>query len=310
MSEMERLLRRFAKQELELLRTQFLAPTTGRGWIALRLPSGAIYRFKPVQNFSGWGVFQPTGIGTVQLIREAHEWERLEYLEALPALRAIVIHPVRDNSWLCLALNRADARQRKFPTSPFIAHLFLAEVAPLDAVVLRTDGVNWWYDGLDTHYEPERSERLRNQVQSVFESCLDAPTPLERFERLSKISLPKFAGASPEEAFACELLFANERKKWEEREWEKLSPEEKHRLLVERRMQKQLSLLGAQLISVQQQGETYFIRWRDGRREYTTVLDVSLSVMSAGICLAGREQEFDLASIVGVMREAERMGWR
>ncbi len=53
-----------------------------------------------------------------------------------------------------------------------------------------------------------------------------------------------------------------------------------------------------------------FIRWRDGRREHTTVLDSSLSVVSAGICLAGREPEFDLASIVSVMREAERFGWR
>jgi hypothetical protein len=80
--------------------------------------------------------------------------------------------------------------------------------------------------------------------------------------------------------------------------------------LTEQEMRWQLSLLGAQLVSVHQEGDTYLIRWRDGHREHTTVLDASLSVLSAGICLAGREQEFDLASIVSVMREAERMGWR
>ncbi len=307
---LERLLKRFAEQETGLLQAQFLAPTTGIGWIAVRLPNGAIYRFKPAKNFSGWGVFQPTSIDTVKLIREAHEWERLAYLEALPALRAIAVHPIRENSWLCIAANRADARQRRFPTEPFVAHLFLAEVAPLDVVIVRTDGSNWWYEGLDNRSDPERCERLREQVQSAVKNCLDAPTVLERFERFSKFSFTRIAGASPEEAFACELLFAHERKKWEEDEWERLSPEEKQRLLMEREMQHQLSLLGAQLVSIQRQGETYIIRWRDGRREHTTVLDSSLSVVSAGICLAGREPEFDLASIVSVMREAERFGWR
>ncbi|MDW8028398.1 MAG: hypothetical protein RMK94_08415 [Armatimonadota bacterium] len=88
-----------------------------------------------------------------------------------------------------------------------------------------------------------------------------------------------------------------------------MSFEEKQQLLAERKMRHQLSLLGAQLVSIQQQGENYIIRWRDGRREYMTVLYSPLSVVSAGICLAGREHKFDLASIVGVMREAERLGW-
>jgi hypothetical protein len=310
MKRLDELLRRFAEAEKKLLQTNFLAPTTGMGKIAVRLPNGAIYFFRPVPNFSGWGIFQPTGIDTLQLVREAHEWERLAYLEALPALRAIAVHPLRGKTWLCVAFNRSDAHQRNFPTEPFLAHLFLPEVAPLDVVIVRTDGSNWWYDGLDTHYDLERSERLRAFVQSQLASCLDAPTPLERLKRLRSYALTSVPNASPEEAFACELLFAEERRKWEEKEWEQLSPEEKKRLLTEQEMRWQLSLLGAQLVSVHQEGDTYLIRWRDGHREHTTVLDASLSVLSAGVCLAGREQEFDLASIVSVMREAERMDWR
>jgi hypothetical protein len=92
MKRMGELLRRFAEAEKKLLQTNFLAPTTGKGKIAVRLPNGAIYFFRAVPNFSGWGIFQPTGIDTLQLVREAHEWERLAYLEALPALRVIAVH--------------------------------------------------------------------------------------------------------------------------------------------------------------------------------------------------------------------------
>jgi hypothetical protein len=219
MKRLDELVRRFAEAEKNLLQTNFLAPTTGKGKIAVRLPNGAIYFFRAVPNFSGWGIFQPTGIDTLQLVREAHEWERLAYLEALPALRVIAVHALRGDTWLCVAFNRSDARQRNFPTGPFLAHLFLSEVAPLDVVIVRTDGSNWWYDGLDTHYELERSERLRASVQSQLESCLDAPTPLERLKRLKSHTLASVPNASLEESFACELLFAQERRKWEEQEW-------------------------------------------------------------------------------------------
>jgi len=43
MERLDELLRRFAEAEKKLLQTKFLAPTTGKGKIAVRLPNGAIY---------------------------------------------------------------------------------------------------------------------------------------------------------------------------------------------------------------------------------------------------------------------------
>jgi len=179
-------------------------------------------------------------------------------------------------NWLALPANLSDARQRGLPTEPFVAYLVMDNVAPFDQVALRTDGLNFWFDGIDTHALPWRAEQQRKQLDDMTEK-------------------PK--GTSPEEALAYAISLEQERIK--------RMPSE------EREMRHHLGLLGAALVSYQplQRGEGYMIRYRsqsDGER--TVTISTDFRVLSAGVCLAGGDENFDLASIVGVLREARQQG--
>jgi hypothetical protein len=68
-----------------------------------------------------------------------------------------------------------------------------------------------------------------------------------------------------------------------------------------------LSHAGAQLIEYLERGDSYRVTYSiDGRRFTSSVNKEDLSVQVAGVCLSGADQLFDLASLVGVLREGEQ----
>jgi hypothetical protein len=61
------------------------------------------------------------------------------------------------------------------------------------------------------------------------------------------------------------------------------------------------------LIEYLERGDSYRVTYRvDGQRFTSSVNKEDLSVQIAGICLSGEDREFDLASLVGVLREGEQ----
>jgi hypothetical protein len=71
------------------------------------------------------------------------------------------------------------------------------------------------------------------------------------------------------------------------------------------RIARSLSHSGGQLVSYIERGDVYTVTYRFGDRTHTsTVRTNDLSVVTSGICLSGQDNDFDLTSLVGVMREA------
>ena len=70
---------------------------------------------------------------------------------------------------------------------------------------------------------------------------------------------------------------------------------------IEGRLQDALGYLGAELTQYQEANDRLVVNWRIDGRDYRTVLNPDGFVNAAGICLAGRQYEQNLTSIVNVM---------
>jgi hypothetical protein len=78
---------------------------------------------------------------------------------------------------------------------------------------------------------------------------------------------------------------------------------------VEQRLSKALKHAGGRYHSHGERDGIYVVRYEvDGRQHVSTVRPDDLSVVTAGICLAGGDRHFDLSSLVGVLRQAQNTG--
>lgn len=75
----------------------------------------------------------------------------------------------------------------------------------------------------------------------------------------------------------------------------------------ERRIDRALRFAGADLVRWSEKNGTFEVTFRVDGAEHTTWISKSdLSLVGAGICLSDRDGEFDLTSLVGVIREHRR----
>jgi hypothetical protein len=78
---------------------------------------------------------------------------------------------------------------------------------------------------------------------------------------------------------------------------------------VQARLRANLSHAGARLIDYLERSDSYRVTYSIGGRQHTaSVAKNDLTIQVAGICLSGEDRKFDLGSLVGVLREAERGG--
>jgi hypothetical protein len=252
-------------------------------------------------DFEGWGVFRPTSHTEANLVRQASLAERRNYLALFQLFRLIVCRRA-GNTWFGSAASFGDARINIEGMAP----LRLAEEVQLfDCVRSRYDGSQFWFEERDMRHDPGASAYLR--------AALAEQTPPQDLER---------HGLTAEERAAYELNY------WQlvqppevDLEEDEPQPNALHRRRskrhrpgepaareadpVRRRLRESLSHAGAQLVDYLERGDSFRVRYRIGGREYTSSVDkADLSVQVAGICLSGEDEKFDLASLVGVLREA------
>jgi len=282
------ILNRLEAAEQAFAGTHFLAPIIGRGTARNRVRvriAGIVCQMAITQElpvkFSGWAVFKALSTSEAAFVREATLAEVAAYLKLFPPVRLILCESGHGR-WLAFPAHLGDQR---FQIQGLVS-LWLPEQGLLrfETVIARFDGSLFWYERRDPSRDPAMAGYLRDQLAKRDEKDLPV-TP----EALHK------PGLSAEERAAYWLVHA------------RLLEAERDR--VELRLSEALGHAGAVLHDYTERGDVYVVRYTvDGHHFTSTIRQEDLTVMTAGICLAGGDRHFDLASLVGVLREAGAQG--
>jgi hypothetical protein len=267
----EDVLKKLEAAEREFLSREVLAPLLPGRPVQVRI-AGILCSLRiEGEPFTGWAVLQPLAVDRARIVRPASLAEVTAYLRLFPAIRLIAV--VRDGAaWLALPAHAGDARIRLEQPAP----VWLAEegVQPFETLVARFDGSFFWYERRDSRRNPALAAYLR-------EAAADNTPP----DQLHK------SGLSAEERAAYAWV-------WQLAEDARLREHEV-------RLADALQHASGRLLSFIERDDRYIVTYEvDGERHVSNVRKGDLTVLTSGICLSGRDRDFDLTSLVGVMREA------
>jgi hypothetical protein len=276
-----RLIDELAAAEDKFLAGEFLAPAMPGGQVVVRV-AGILCRLAiEPRDFQGFGIFRPQSHSVARLARVATLAERKRYLELFPAV-SLVLCSQTDRRWQAVQAHRGDHRFRIDGIVP----LDLAEQGALFEVVrARFDGGRFWYDGSDTKRSPATALWLRQRLGEMTDpDALDRP------------------GLTPEERTAYTVALLAKMDELEAAERDRQSS-------TEQRLRQALAHGGATLVDYAERGDGFRVSYQVGGAQYTSsVSKEDLTVQVAGICLSGEDRKFDLASLVGVLREGADEG--
>lgn len=345
MADIRDLLNQIAAEETQLSKTQFFAPCVPGGQVRTKV-AGIICTFTPqLQDFEGWGIFQPVDHKTARLVEEPSLPQIAEYLRLFKPLRLRLAYRLHGQTWLAYPVNEGDMQQRLGFVKPVPVHL-VTEAATFEPVIVRWDVGTGWFDELDRRADPIIADQLREQLRQ-----------LTNTENL------RFAGLTPEMRTVYDLALqqteafqlirqqqqeaerqqeAQRQLRHQQREGRQRQNDQRLRLEAELQRQRQwhglrdrryprqpetnvkcssrrqpqndetrlqdaLQVGGGNLQNFRDRGDFWQIEWTTSTGEHHTsaISKDDLTVISSGICLSGYDQDFDLQSLVGVIERRD-----
>ena len=257
-------------RELEdkFLTSTFLAPV--RGEVAVRI-SGLTYKLDVnPPGFEGWAVLKPKDFTTAIVTGDPQPHQIYDYLKNFPSLRCILLKKIKGKTWLALPFNLSDSMQRFRIKKPFLVHL-VERGDVFEHIRTVHDGASFWFESIDTGVSLEKTEKMREGITKQQEEI-------------------QFKDLTREEKMAYSFVLSTVKEELVDRE--------------ERKIKNALKRAGAELSSYSEAEGGYVVKWKFEGEEYTTVVrKEDLTVTSAGFCLSGRDELFDLTSIISVRRE-------
>ncbi len=269
------LIDRLARAEDELRSRRFLSPCVPGVRLRVRI-DGLVHAFAPnPPRYAGWGLFQPIDSKRAQLVKRPDDALVNRYLEHLPSERFYAVKQAKGKAWWAMPLSAEAFRARHGRDGPIVVHL-CKNVASFETIVVRWDGASFWFDQVDRFADPVLPEKLR--------------VGFTEGKELEELQL---AGITPELVDAYV--------------WASLWDVEQRKKSLEGSLAHALKIGGGKLVTFRDTDTHLVVEWRDrlGRRHSSAIQKNALQVQSAGaVCLQGRDADFDLTSLVGVMDEA------
>jgi hypothetical protein len=265
------LLDRMQSAEEAFLATEFLAPVLPGRRVRVRI-AGIVCTLRVVgQAEPGWAILRPLAMDRAQVTGRPSLRQIREFLSLFPEVRLLLVARTRWGG-LALAAHRGD---RRFQIEGTVPVYLVTGTELFQSMVVRFDGSHFWFQEVDRRRNPGIAAYLRQ--------ALVAGTPPENLHK-SKLTA--------EEREAYRLAY--------EAEAARRDP-------VEERLSGALAHAGAELASYVEREDSYTVRYTlDGQPHRSIVRKDDLTVLVAGICLEGQDRHFDLASLVGVLREGQR----
>jgi len=283
MVDIRKLLNQIAAQEMQLKETQFLAPCVRGGLVRTRV-ANIIYQFSPQpQKFEGWGIFQPVDDKIAEVIDEPTLPQLAEYLQLLKPLRWRLAYVLRGQTWLAYPMNEGDALQRFGIAKPVAVHL-VTDGTTFEPIIARFDGNCWWFDECDRRTDPLITENLK-----------------KHFKKVTLPSELRFKGITPEMRTVYQIT-AKQAKDFAA----KMQPK-----TDEERLRKALKIGGGEMREFRDRQDHWVVEWTtaNGQHHTSAISKNDLTVISSGICLSGRDRDFDLHSLVGVIERRFDNEW-
>jgi hypothetical protein len=269
---------RLAKAEEQFLGARFLAPVVAGGKTQVRIGGVRCQMAVEPSDFSGWGIFRPISHARAKLERSAKLSERHLYAQVLPCLGFILLEPIAEQRWLALPAQQHD---RLAVEHLALVHL-VEDAEPFDMVQASLDGQRLWFVDLDTRHDPAVSAYLREALVNF-----RSPRVLDR------------RGLSPQQ----HIVYAMAHERRVAREMAEA------RRTSEGRVRTALEHAGARLRHFLEKDGAFRVTFTiDGQCHTSLVRADNLGVWSAGVCLSGMDSQFDLASLVSVVREGQQRG--
>ena len=265
------IIKKIGEKENDITSQEFISPVFFNNQVATKIEH-ILYTFSIPSMSPGWYKFKPTNKKEAKSIQKADLIEIDSYLNFLPKIRLVLVMK-QNNVYLAVA-----EKNNKFGISsqnPVPVFLFDDSVFDFDRIIARFDGANFWYHSIDSINDLSKATYLREQL-------------LKLTDKLN------YSGLTFEEKLAYSLRFNLDKHLVEDRKKSSLQEDVEH--------------AGGKFIDFTEKSTYYSVRYKVDGQEYTSHVtkDTKRQVITAGICLSGGDSEFDLKSLVTVLREGQQ----